>query len=739
MVSRYFVRIGLAAIALLGMSRSTFAVNANGDGMSDVWKKHFALPAGSGPNDDADGDGMTNLQESIAGTDPLNAADVFRARMETVGDALYLKWPSVAAKLYTIEKSTDLATWAPLGASVAGTGTEIAAQLPAPTAAIYYRVSVRDQNSDSDSLTDWEEMILGTNPNIADTDGDGVNDDVEYLQGTDPLDYYNGVVPSVTIVSSAPAVFAPRSMSAGPITIEVRNGGNLANNAPVTFSVVSGDSQLSLDGSAVVSAPQSLRTDSSGRAQIWVKSGNSFTFNTVRAVAGTASPVDIAFRPVGDYSDFFAYYEGELEIAGISSFYGRVHSNGTAYVESDSDGSTTFYADISAQLGIIKGVDPNSPNAASINNLPYSYTLAPGVRRDSLSAAWVNAPAFNSGDSNPNNDDPRELIESANLSYPDSFQQIRLANLASIVIEINSANTMNPTATVYVRNAPGQPLTAAPFSLRTNVTSAMRTPGQSSTIATTINDFRESSVIYVTSFDVHALLQAASAFASFNGIIFVEDATTVPAGGPKRTIRFFNGATIPDLTSTNDPTGGLSLVSPNPVFLQGDFNCGSSPYSNTAAGQTSRPSTVDVLANNRTGDAYFQSYPVGSGYVRRPAMIACDAFTAFSNSWSDANSSIRAPFATSTTMNLLVLTGDVPTVSMSYSGGLANVVRLAENWSGRSLTIYGAFAVLFPSEIFTGQWMSQSYTPPNRAWYYDPMFQTTPPPGLPQIQLAPAQ
>ncbi|GAA5483201.1 hypothetical protein [Haloferula sargassicola] len=43
-------------------------------------------------------------------------------------------------------------------------------------------------SSDGDSLTNLEEFQAGTNPTLADTDGDGVDDDAEIAQGTDPLD-----------------------------------------------------------------------------------------------------------------------------------------------------------------------------------------------------------------------------------------------------------------------------------------------------------------------------------------------------------------------------------------------------------------------------------------------------------------------------------------------------------------------------------------------------------------------
>ena len=51
-----------------------------------------------------------------------------------------------------------------------------------------------DLDDDNDGIEDKEEMIIGTNPLIADTDNDGINDGKEIEQGTDPL------VPEVTNV-----------------------------------------------------------------------------------------------------------------------------------------------------------------------------------------------------------------------------------------------------------------------------------------------------------------------------------------------------------------------------------------------------------------------------------------------------------------------------------------------------------------------------------------------------------
>ncbi len=622
-------------------------------------------------------------------------ASAFQATLDGSPSAPTLTWPTTSGLYYQVQQSPDLTSWNDVGTPAIGAGSPRTISIPVPTGNIFYRV----------------------------------------LQSTD---YYTGQAPSVSVISSVPAVFARQTMSATPVKVEIDlPSGIPAPNAPVTISIANGDAALSTNGLTTVSSPLNLHTNSAGQFTFWVRSGNSFNLDTIQITAGSAAPQLISFRPVGDYSDFYGYCEGDLEYDdGLPlATFGKLHANAGCWFGWSASGPTRqFYGDISAGTGFHDSDIPGSPQYTSppTGSQP-TYTLQPPARADLLTASWVGAPAFNPTDANPNDDSPRLLVQMADQGFSDPFTSVRLANLAGVVIVVNSS-----ASTVQVYVGPGSQPTAAPAALSSAVTGAMRAQA-------TIQDARELGNVRLTTFDVQLLLQnILSAYQSahlgqFNGIVYVADTAGYSATSNQAAIRFINGATIPNLASGNNPTGGLALVSPNAVYLQGNFNCGgANPPSN---GSSIAPTAADATANNGAGDAYFQSFPVVSGYTRAPAMIASDALTVLSSNWSDANSSapLSSRIALATTCNLLVLTGNVSTSSFSYSGGLMNTFRLMEKWSNTNLTFYGTLVVPYPSAYFKGAWKNASYSAPVRRFYYDSNFLTTPPPGLPTVQLMPAQ
>jgi hypothetical protein len=169
-------------------------------------------------------------------------------------------------------------------------------------------------------------------------------------------------------------------------------------------------------------------------------------------------------------------------------------------------------------------------------------------------------------------------------------------------------------------------------------------------------------------------------------------------------VRLTNGAAL--------PPNGLTVASPNPVYIKGHYN----------APTSTERGTHDT-------------------HNTKPASIAADAITILSENWQDGRSTdtVANRPATSTTVNAAFLSGIVPTSTADdYSGGVENFPRFLENWSGSTFTYNGSMVVMFYSKEATSPWKSHTdvYNPPSRNWAFDVNFldSTRLPPDTPQFR-----
>ncbi|MGD0652100.1 MAG: DUF6259 domain-containing protein [Verrucomicrobiia bacterium] len=181
-----------------------------GDGIPDSWRYQY-FGSGTTTNSsscascDPDGDGLTNLLEFHAGTDPTNSASALRiTAIVPVGADMRVYFTSVSGKYYCLERCDFMGgVWTNIVDNIPGTdGIQQATDIGgASRVAGFYRVRLSQlsgqpqEDSDGDGVPDsWTQQYFGHPTGQAsdhsratdDPDGDGLFNLPEYLVGTDP-------------------------------------------------------------------------------------------------------------------------------------------------------------------------------------------------------------------------------------------------------------------------------------------------------------------------------------------------------------------------------------------------------------------------------------------------------------------------------------------------------------------------------------------------------------------------
>ena len=154
-----------AAMLAADLGRATSAV-VNTNGISNIWKTiHNA--AALDPNADADGDGFSNGQEALAGTDPFDSNSYPRISAVIYSNGTFnVSFPCAVGKRYQLQSvqlwgSTNWVNETDLVARASGT---VAFTVPANLQTKYFRIAISDTNTDGGVLNDWEKYQLGLNP-----------------------------------------------------------------------------------------------------------------------------------------------------------------------------------------------------------------------------------------------------------------------------------------------------------------------------------------------------------------------------------------------------------------------------------------------------------------------------------------------------------------------------------------------------------------------------------------------
>ena len=86
-------------------------VDSDGDGLADAWEQQYFGSLNANPGDDPDGDGMNNLREFRAGTNPTDAQSVFElVDISKVANGISVRWSSQSDRSYRVRRSATLLT-----------------------------------------------------------------------------------------------------------------------------------------------------------------------------------------------------------------------------------------------------------------------------------------------------------------------------------------------------------------------------------------------------------------------------------------------------------------------------------------------------------------------------------------------------------------------------------------------------------------------------------------------------
>lgn len=380
---------------------------------------------------------------------------------------------------------------------------------------------------------------------------------------------------------------------------------------------------------------------------------------------------------------------------------GPVQTNGSLYI-----GTSNFSAQDRVGFGAdyVNGYSPNDTTHNGAATAPtFPANEPPSQISPFLPFGWNLA-------SGENYHDLIERPPSGGDPSSDPLNGIRYYNQADYRILIDASNNVTITDYTGAAITNGSAYNAITGAITTNQV---------------IQDNREGTYVRIATVDIASLISNLNQLAAWNhtgtgGIIYVSDTSagtsvnTTYSGNTvstsKRGIRLKNGSTL--------PSGGMTVVAENPVYIQGDYNTGGTP-----------PSDSGTFAS-----------PTASGYTRRDAAVIGDAINILSGAWVDTNSdkAISSRVATSTTVNAALVTGEVPSAGGYYSGGGENFVRFLEDWqkNSQTFTYYGSMVELFSSEQGTGHWSASSNVGkvPSQHWYYDTGFLDSSPPG--KLQMA---
>ena len=155
-------------ICLLAAMRIVSApmIDLNHNGISDIWEQMYGA-SGLDPNGDADGDGVSNLREALAGTNPFDSNSYPHiTAFGTSSTNFSVTVPVALGKVYQLLSVTNLGStnWLVETTVVVRAGSAVPLLSTPGNTRKFFRIAISDTNTDGGGMSDWEKYHLGLDP-----------------------------------------------------------------------------------------------------------------------------------------------------------------------------------------------------------------------------------------------------------------------------------------------------------------------------------------------------------------------------------------------------------------------------------------------------------------------------------------------------------------------------------------------------------------------------------------------
>jgi hypothetical protein len=400
--------------------------------------------------------------------------------------------------------------------------------------------------------------------------------------------------------------------------------------------------------------------------------------------AALKQEVQLATIPVFQFAIFYSI-DLEINPGPEMKITGRVHSNSKIYMQPQD--KLTFQSHVTAADAITHNKSPDDPQVRNTNNSRIIY-----LAEHDANVGTLNLPIG----TNNTPESVRSIMDipPTGESATSQMGQQRYYNQADMIILVSN-NNVKVTSGVANNCA-----TTIPYCEWTNFFS---------TNVSFINKRENNKTIKTSQVDVGKLKSWIASPTnslsgvlthSFNSIYVADMRTTNSTTGTG--VYVVNGQTLPD--------AGLTVATPNPIYVKGNYNV-----------PTSALGTTNTINS-------------------KPASLVGDAITILSKDWKDTNSSKSLDYriAGDTTVNAALLGGIVKSGNGYYSGGVENFPRFLEDWTDKTLTYNGSMVVMYYSRYATSPWGgSDVYNPPDRNWAFDLNYMDPAklPPCTPQLRV----